>query len=93
MQQNIGGDEVEILMQRKPHKTPSSDTSTYTRFIRESCLVFGHTWEYFGITGLKRCTVCHIQGFCPLCTPTPPIAEAKPFYCTKHTPQQEECGV
>ena len=85
MQQNLWGEEECIDLERMPRKTP--DTIVYTPI---HCTFYGHTWEYFGITGLKRCSVCQVKGYCPGCTKTPPLKTAQPFYCTQHTPQQPE---
>ena len=85
MAQNLWGEELdEFDLQRMPQRTP--ETTVYTPV---HCACYGHTWEYFGIIGLKRCTVCHIKGYCPGCIPTPPLVTAQPFYCTKHTPTTE----
>src|SRR5260221_3001286 len=84
MQKNLwGGDEC-IDLQCVPRRTP--EPTSYTPV---HCEIYGHTWEYFGITGLKKCTVCQIKGYCPVCTPIPPLATARPFYCTMHTPTTE----
>jgi len=90
MQENLWGEEGEILIQRSPRKTNGSTPSAYHPVIAHSCEFYGHTWEYYGLVGLKQCTVCGVKGYCPLCTPTPPLTDAKPFYCTKHTPQHRE---
>jgi hypothetical protein len=79
MQENLWGEEI-IDLQRVPKPTPG--TMFYTPV---HCACYGHTWEYFGITGLKRCSVCQINGYCPGCTPNPPTKDAQPFYCTTHT--------
>ena len=86
--QNLWGELEDIPIQRKPRKTPLS-LSTVIR-IEGLCTIQGHSWEYFGIIGLKRCVVCQINGYCPGCTPTPPLVTAQPFYCTAHTPLQPE---
>jgi hypothetical protein len=83
MQQNLWGEYECIDIQSIPRGTP--EIVSYTPV---HCEFYGHTWEYFGITGLKRCTVCQIKGYCPGCTPNPPAKDAQPFYCTKHTPRQ-----
>src|SRR5215470_12375672 len=80
MQKNLWGGDDFIDLQRMPRRTP--ETTPYTSV---HCEIYGHTWEYFGITGLKRCSVCQMKGYCPLCTQHPPTKDAKPFYCTKHT--------
>ncbi len=87
MQQNLWGElEDCIPLQRRPSKT-SLSASTFIH-IDGICTMQGHSWEYFGITGLKVCSVCGIKGFCPGCTPQPPVKEAKPFFCTEHTPPE-----
>ncbi len=50
------------------------------------CLIFGHTFTLSGMNGEKVCTVCDQKAYCPGCTPNPP-KDAKPFFCTAHTPQ------
>ncbi len=51
------------------------------------CQFYGHTWELTESLDVKECSICHIRGFCPVCTPQPP-AGAQPFYCTSHTGKQ-----
>jgi hypothetical protein len=85
MQENLWGEYECIDLQRMPRRTP--ETMSYTPV---HCELYGHTWEYFGITGLKRCSVCQMKGYCPGCTQHPPTKDAKPFYCTKHTSLQGE---
>jgi hypothetical protein len=81
----LWGEEFEDLsLQRKPRKAPRSIVSPFVH-IDGLCFMQGHSWEYFGITGLKRCVVCQINGYCPGCTPVAPLATAQPFYCTAHT--------
>jgi len=83
MQQNLWGEET-YLLRRKPRRTPNvSDKLTPT-----DCLIYGHTWQQAGMSGEKKCSICHIKGYCPGCTPHPPEG-AKPFFCTKHTPDTE----
>ena len=91
MQENLWGDEGEILIQRTPQKTNGRTQSAYHPVIANSCEFYGHTWEYFGLIGLKKCTVCNLKGYCPGCTPTAPVQDAQPFFCTKHTPLQQDC--
>jgi hypothetical protein len=74
------------MLQRKPRRTPGSNGFIH---MLGSCNVYGHAWEHFGITGLKKCSVCHVNGYCPGCTPVAPLPTAQPFYCTAHTPESE----
>jgi hypothetical protein len=76
-------DDDMLLLQRKPRKTITVAASNH---MNGSCTYYGHSWEYFGtLIGLKRCTVCHVFGYCPVCTLVPPLQSARPFYCTAHT--------
>lgn len=78
---NAGDPDIDqFSLQRKLRKTPGRNIFVH---LFESCNFYGHSWEYFGITGLKKCTVCNINGYCPGCTP--PLADAQPFFCTAHT--------
>ena len=85
MQENLWGEQEIIPLQHTQRKTNGSTPTAYIPATPNSCEFYGHTWEYFGITGLKQCTVCQIKGYCPGCTKTPPLATAQPFYCTRHT--------
>src|SRR5438874_12823439 len=38
------------------------------------CLIYGHPWQPFGMSGEKRCSVCRVIGYCPVCTPLPPTS-------------------
>lgn len=92
MQENLWGELEEFIpLQRKTRPTPPSEQEAHQTVDHLStCVYFGHTWEYYGLIGLKKCIVCGEKGYCPVCTPNPPLLSAKPFYCTKHTPQQQE---
>jgi hypothetical protein len=90
MQENLWGEEV-IPIQHKPHQTTGRHLSPSVPFTPDDCLYFGHTWQVIGMQGEKQCTLCHIKGYCPGCTPTPP-GGAHPFFCTMHTPQPREAG-
>ena len=79
-------DDDMLSLQRKPRRTPGANIFVH---LFESCNFYGHSWEYFGITGLKKCAVCHVNGYCPGCTPKPPLPDAQPFFCTAHTPESE----
>ena len=87
MQENLWGEEV-ILIQRKPQRTTGRHSSPAVPFTPDDCLYFGHTWQVIGMQGEKQCSVCHIRGYCPGCSPTPPVG-AQPFFCTRHTPDTE----
>lgn len=89
--QDLWGEE--LLLQHKPKRSVGETKPLRPPSTAHDCLFYGHAWEYFGITGLKKCTVCGEKGYCPLCTPTPPVRDARPFYCTKHTPPQGESTV
>ena len=49
-------DDDMLSLQRKPRRTPGANIFVH---LFESCNFYGHSWEYFGITGLKKCAVCH----------------------------------
>ena len=51
------------------------------------CQFFGHSWEITEHPDVKECSLCHIRGYCPGCTPIAP-QNAQPFFCTAHTLQQ-----
>ena len=92
MQENLWGEPEEIIpIQRKARKTEL--TASIHIHLDGICNLQGHSWEYFGITGLKVCSVCTVKGYCPGCTPTAPVQDAQPFFCTKHTPLHKENGV
>lgn len=52
------------------------------------CQMFGHDWQRTDYPGVKECTLCHIRGYCLVCTPVPP-AGAQPFTCTYQTQQRQ----
>ena len=79
----LWGEHADLSLQRRPRKTPLLNASTFTH-IDGFRTIQGHSREYFGITGLKRCVVCQITGYCPGGTLTPPLQTAQPFYCTAH---------
>ena len=92
MQENLWGEQEEIIpIQRVPRK--SELTASTHSHLDGLCTMYGHSWEYFGITGLKVCCVCQVKGYCPGCTTHAPIKDAQPFYCTEHTPMHKENGV
>jgi|GEM_PF-1022210 len=95
MQDNLWGEQEIIPLQRKPQPAlvGNQKSEHQTAAHLSTCVYYGHTWEYFGLIGLKKCTVCGEKGYCPLCTPIPPLMSAKPFYCTKHTPPHGESTV
>jgi hypothetical protein len=80
---SLWGDEIDqFSLQRKPRKTAIVETTVHSRVL---CQYQGHSWEYFGLIGLKKCVVCGVNGYCPACTPVAPLQDAQPFYCTAHT--------
>ena len=56
--------------------------------IPEECQLYGHAWELTESLDVKECTICHLRGYCPECTPQAP-AGVQPFYCTEHTQQRQ----
>lgn len=56
--------------------------------IPEDCQLFGHSWHVTEHPDVKECSLCHVRGYCPGCTPLAP-AGAQPFLCTSHTGQVE----
>jgi hypothetical protein len=80
----------EILIQHTTKKTPQPHLAYMTVDLSaQDCQWYGHSWQTVGTVGTKNCTQCGITGYCPGCTSHPPQG-AQPFYCTKHTPQQQE---
>lgn len=68
----------------RPHLAPMSvDLSA------QDCQWYGHSWQTIGVAGTKWCGQCGITGYCPGCTPNPP-QDAHPFFCTEHTPRQQQ---
>jgi hypothetical protein len=84
----LWGEETETrLPQRRKHTTMTPAHPIKSNPLQ--CRYYGHTWEVIGMSWEKQCTVCGITGYCPGCTSHPPQG-AQPFYCTKHTPQQQQ---
>ena len=54
----------------------------------EDCQLFGHAWDVTEHQDVKECSLCHVRGYCPGCTPVAP-AGAQPFLCTAHTQQRQ----
>lgn len=52
--------------------------------IPEDCSLYGHSWQETEHLEVKECSLCHMRGYCPGCSPVAP-AEAQPFSCTFHT--------
>jgi hypothetical protein len=55
--------------------------------IHETCELYGHTWQETKQPDVKECSLCHVRGYCPTCTPLAP-AGTTAFYCTSHTGRQ-----
>jgi hypothetical protein len=51
--------------------------------VPEECQLYGHSWEVTAHQHVKKCSLCHMRGYCPGCTPEAP-AGAQPFSCTYH---------
>lgn len=83
----LWGEEERRTPQAAQHKRPSHANVTTVVLRATDCLLYGHTWQTAGMSGEKRCSVCHRQGYCPGCTPTP-SRSAQPVYCTRHTPAE-----
>ena len=47
------------------------------------CYFYGHDWQQTEHPDVKECCLCHVRGYCPLCSPVAP-AGAQPFACTFH---------
>jgi|SRR5437016_7306255 len=56
--------------------------------IPEECQLYGHSWQITEHPDVKECTLCHIRGYCPGCSPVAP-ARAHPFNCSVHARQRE----
>lgn len=56
--------------------------------IPQDCQLYGHSWQVTEHPNVKECSLCHIRGYCPGCTPVTP-ANGRPFYCTYHTRMRE----
>jgi len=85
MQTLWGDDEAP---QPTKNKTSSRPRSAIVSLTANDCVFFGHTWQLTGVSGEKQCSICHMKGFCPLCTPIAPKG-ADPYFCTRHTPRAE----
>lgn len=59
----------------------------YSTGVPEDCSVFGHDWQLTEHPDVKECSLCHVRGYCPGCTPVPP-PNAQPFTCTYHAERQ-----
>lgn len=52
--------------------------------IPEECQLYGHSWEQTAEhPDVKECTLCQVRGYCPGCTPIPPV-NAQAFICKAH---------
>jgi hypothetical protein len=49
----------------------------------EECQLYGHSWELTEHPDVHECSVCHLRGYCPGCSPLAP-AGAQPFSCSSH---------
>ena len=54
--------------------------------VPEECQLYGHTWQITENRDVYECSVCHLFGYCPMCTPLAPN-NAQPFYCSAHAGQ------
>jgi hypothetical protein len=80
----------EILIEHMTKKTPRPHLAyMIVDLSAQDCQWYGHSWQTVGTVGTKNCTQCGTTGYCPGCTSHPPQG-AQPFYCTKHTPKQQE---
>lgn len=80
----------EILIVHTTKKTPRPHlASMMVDLSAQDCQWYGHSWQTVGTAGAKCCTVCGITGYCPGCT-SHSLLDAQPFYCTKHTPRQQQ---
>jgi hypothetical protein len=84
-----------LLIDERREATMSSATGTpqTTRIhvdlvpgIPEECQLYGHDWQITEHRDVQECTLCHIRGYCPGCTPLAP-ANAQPFTCSEHAGQ------
>lgn len=55
----------------------------------ESCQLYGHNWQTTEHPDIKECSLCHVRGYCPACTPITP-AGAQAFYCTYHAGREAQ---
>ncbi len=81
MQQDLWGDTIQPPNKQTNHRETRDHTVTLTPL---DCLTYGHSWHTIGLANEKQCSVCGIKGYCPGCTPIPP-ANARPFFCTRHS--------
>ena len=80
----------EILIAHTTKKMPQPHLPYMTVDLTvQDCQLYGHSWQTTGTAGAKSCTVCGITGYCPGCISNPPLG-AQPFFCTKHTPRQNQ---
>lgn len=54
--------------------------------VPEDCQLYGHTWGITENRDVYECGVCHLFGYCPMCTPIAPN-NAQPFTCSVHAGQ------
>ena len=52
--------------------------------IPADCFLYGHEWQETEHPDVKVCSLCHVRGYCPLCSPVAPVG-AQPFSCTFHS--------
>ncbi len=70
--------------QHGPSFPPVAQAAHNGENIPVSCQLYGHSWERTAHPGVKHCALCHVDGYCPECTPFPPTG-SQPFSCTAHT--------
>ena len=56
--------------------------------VPEECQLFWHTWQITENRDVYECSLCHVRGYCPQCTPIAPDG-AQPFTCSEHAGQTE----
>lgn len=69
--------------------TTSQITSVHIDLVAdvpEECQLFGHTWQITENRDVYECSLCHVRGYCPQCTPIAPDG-AHPFTCSEHAGQ------
>ena len=86
--QNLWGEEIQP--QPTKRRATTNKGLVVIPLTAQDCFLFGHSWTPAGMSQEKICSVCGIHGYCPGCTPIPPTADAKPFFCTKHTPKESK---
>ncbi len=63
----------------QPTKAPYSITDG------DDCAILGHTLNHFDLSGCTICITCHVNIFCPDCTPNHPRdPKAVPVLCPRH---------